>query len=176
VAPNLLDRQFTVDRPNAVWVSDITYIRTSEGWLYLAAIVDLYSRMVVGWSMGNRINGQLTLDALKQAIGRRHPQPGLIHHSDRGRQYAAVDYQNMLKDNKMICSMSRKGDCWDNAPMESFFATLKTELIYREQLKTQEEVKTRIFEYIEVFYNRERRHSSLGFKNPVDFERAATLS
>lgn len=176
VAPNLLDRQFTVDRPNAVWVSDITYIRTSEGWLYLAAIVDLYSRMVVGWSMGNRINVQLTLDALKQAIGRRHPQPGLIHHSDRGRQYAAGDYQDMLKDNKMVCSMSRKGDCWDNAPMESFFATLKTELIYREQLETQEEVKTRVFEYIEMFYNRERRHSSLGFKNPVDFERAATLS
>jgi len=176
VAPNLLDRQFTVDRPNAVWVSDITYIRTSEGWLYLAAIVDLYSRMVVGWSMGNRINGQLTLDALKQAIGRRHPRPGLIHHSDRGRQYAAVDYQNMLRDNKMVCSMSRKGDCWDNAPMESFFATLKIELIYGEQLKTQEEVKTRIFEYIEMFYNRERRHSSLGFKNPVDFEKAAILS
>lgn len=176
VAPNLLDRQFTVDRPNTVWVSDITYIRTSEGWLYLAAIVDLYSRMVVGWSMGNRINGQLTLDALQQAIGRRHPRPGLVHHSDRGRQYAAVDYQKMLRDNKIICSMSRKGDCWDNAPMESFFATLKTELIYGEQLKTQEEVKTRIFEYIEIFYNRERRHSSLGFKNPVDFERAATLS
>ena len=176
VAPNLLDRQFTVDRPNAVWISDITYIRTSEGWLYLAAIVDLYSRRVVGWSMGNRINGQLTLDALKQAIGRRHPRPGLVHHSDRGRQYAAVDYQKMLRDNKIICSMSRKGDCWDNAPMESFFATLKTELIYGEQLKTQKEVKTGIFEYIEMFYNRERRHSSLGFKNPVDFERAAILS
>ena len=176
VASNLLDRQFVVDRPNAVWVSDITYIWTTEGWLYLAAIVDLYSRMVVGWSMGNRITGQLTLDALKQAIGRRHPRPGLVHHSDRGRQYAAGDYQNMLKDNKMVCSMSRKGDCWDNVPMESFFATLKTELIYGEQLKTQEEVKIRIFEYIEMFYNRERRHSSLGFKNPVDFERAATLS
>jgi transposase InsO family protein len=176
VAPNLLSRQFAVDRPNAVWVSDITYIRTSEGWLYLAAIVDLYSRMVVGWSMGNRINGQLTLNALKQAIGRRHPRPGLVHHSDRGRQYAAGDYQNLLRDNKMVCSMSRKGDCWDNAPMESFFATLKTELIYGEQLKTQEEVKTKIFEYIEMFYNRERRHSSLGFKNPVEFERAATLS
>ena len=176
VAPNLLDRQFAVDRPNAVWVSDITYIWTTEGWLYLAAIVDLYSRMVVGWSTGNRITGQLTLDALKQAIGRRHPRPGLVHHSDRGRQYAAGDYQNMLRDNKMVCSMSRKGDCWDNAPMESFFATLKTELIYGEQLKTQEEARARIFEYIEMFYNRERRHSSLGFKNPVDFERAAALS
>jgi putative transposase len=176
VAPNLLDRHFAVDRPNAVWVSDITYIWTTEGWLYLAAIVDLYSRKVVGWSMGSRITGQLTLDALKQAVGRRRPQPGLVHHSDRGRQYAAGDYQNMLKDNKMVCSMSRKGDCWDNAPMESFFATLKTELIYGEQLKTQEEARTKIFEYIEMFYNRERRHSSLGFKNPVDFERASTLS
>ena len=176
VAPNLLARQFTIDRPNAVWVSDITYIRTSEGWLYLAGVVDLYSRMVVGWSMSNRITGELTLDALNQALGRRRPKPGLLHHSDRGSQYAAGDYQKLLKENRMTVSMSRKADPWDNAPMESFFGTLKTELIYRVKFSTREDAKVKIFEYIEMFYNRERRHSSLGYKSPVDFERMATLS
>lgn len=176
VALNLLDRQFAVARPNAVWVSDITYIWTSEGWLYLAGVVDLYSRMVVGWSMSRRITGQLTLDALNQALGRRRPKPGLLHHSDRGSQYAAGDYQNLLGNHQITCSMSRKGDCWDNAPMESFFATLKTELIYDDRFATREDAKAKIFEYIETFYNRERRHSSLGFKSPVDFERTATLS
>ena len=176
VAPNLLAREFTVDRPNAVWVSDITYIWTSEGWLYLAGVVDLYSRRVVGWSMSNRITGDLTLDALNQALGRRRPKPGLLHHSDQGKQYAAGDYRKLLKVHQVTCSMSRKADPWDNAPMESFFATLKTELIYDERFATREDAKAKIFEYIEVFYTRERRHSSLGFNSPVDFDRTATLT
>ena len=176
VADNLLNRQFTIDRPNAVWLSDITYIWTPEGWLYLAGVIDLYSRMLVGWSMGSRLKAELTLEALRQAIARRNVRPDLMHHSDRGGQYAAGEYQKLLKKTKMICSMSRKGDCWDNAPMESFFATLKTELIYREQFKTRQEAKAKIFEYIEVFYNRQRRHSSLGMKSPVDFERQQPLS
>ena len=176
VAPNLLDRQFTVDRPNRVWVSDITYIWTAEGWLYLAGVLDLYSRMVVGWSMNNRVTGELTRDALQQAIGRRRVQPGLLHHSDRGSQYAAGDYQDLLQDHQMICSMSRKGDCWDNAPMESFFATLKRELVLCERFATRDDAKAKIFEYIEVFYNRQRRHSSLGYYSPVEFERMKKVS
>jgi len=176
VAPNLLARQFTVDRPNAVWMTDITYIWTSEGWLYLAGVVDLYSRMVVGHSMSRRITEELTLEALNQALGRRRPKPGLLHHSDQGSQYAADDYRKLLKECGFTASMSRKGDCWDNAPMESFFATLKTELIYRERFTTREDAKRKIFEYIEVFYNRERRHSSLGYQSPVDFEGMATLT
>jgi len=170
VAPNLLDRRFTVDQPNAVWVSDISYIWTDEGWLYLAGIVDLYSRMVVGWSLNRRITKQLTLDALNQALERRRPQPGLLHHSDRGSQYAAGDYQTLLEGYGITCSMSRKGDCWDNAPMESFFATLKTELIFPERFTTREEAKRKIFEYIEVFYNRQRRHSTIGYQSPADYE------
>jgi len=176
VAENLLDRQFSTDRPNAVWLSDITYIWTSEGWLYLAGVIDLYSRMLVGWSMGPRLKAELTLEALRQAIARRNVRPDLMHHSDRGGQYAATEYQKLLKKTKMICSMSRKGDCWDNAPIESFFATLKTELVYREQFKTRQEAKAKIFEYIEVFYNRQRRHSTLGYKSPIDFERQQALS
>lgn len=176
VAENLLNRDFSVDRPNAVWLSDITYVWTSEGWLYFAGVLDLYSRLVVGWSMGPRVTAELTLSALRQAIEWRDVTPELMHHSDRGGQYAAGEYQKLLRKTEMICSMSRKGDCWDNAPMESFFATLKAELIYREQFKTRQEAKARIFEYIEVFYNRQRRHSSLGYKSPVDFERRQTLS
>jgi len=176
VAENLLNRQFSADKPNAVWLSDITYIWTSEGWLYLAAVIDVHSRMLVGWSMGRRITAELTLDALHQAINRRNVTPELMHHSDRGSQYAAGEYQKLLRETQMICSMSRKGNCWDNAPMESFFATLKAELVYREQFKTRQEAKTKIFEYIEVFYNRQRRHSTLGNISPVDFERRKTLS
>ena len=176
VAENLLNRQFSADRPNAVWLSDITYVWTSEGWLYLAGVIDLHSRMLVGWSMSHRITAELTLKALRQAINRREVKPDLMHHSDRGGQYAATEYQKLLAKTEMICSMSRKGDCWDNAPMESFFATLKTELVYREQFKTRQEAKAKIFEYIEVFYNRQRRHSSLGYKSPVDFERRQSLS
>ena len=176
VAENLLNREFSVDRPNAVWLSDITYIWTSEGWLYLAAVIDLYSRLSVGWSMGSRVNAELTLDALRQGIRRRKVCPDLMHHSDRGSQYASGDYQKLLTGTRMICSMSRKGDCWDNAPMESFFATLKAELVYREQFKTRQEAKAKIFEYIEVFYNRQRRHSSLGNQSPVDFESRHIIS
>lgn len=171
VAPNLLNRQFTVVRPNAVWVSDITYIWTSEGWLYLAGVVDLYSRQVVGWAMSRRVDGQLTLSALRQAIARRHPDPGLLHHSDQGKQYAAADYRDLLTDQGLVASMSRRGDCWDNAVMESFFGTLKTEMIYFEKFLSREEAQTKIFEYIEVFYNRQRRHSTLGQLSPVEFER-----
>lgn len=174
VAPNILNREFNVTRSNTVWVSDITYIWTTEGFLYLAGVIDLYSRLVVGWSMGARITSELTSDALNQALGRRQPEPGLLHHSDRGSQYASDDYQSLLNDHRMICSMSRKGDCWDNAPMESFFATLKTELIHDERFVTREDAQAMIFEYIEMFYNRERRHSSLGYESPANFERLAT--
>ncbi len=176
VADNLLDRNFTVDRPNAVWLSDITYVWTSEGWLYLAGIMDLYSRKVVGWAMDRRLDAALTLSALRQAISRREVRPELIHHSDRGGQYAAAEYQKLLTATRMIGSMSRKGDCWDNAPMESFFATLKTELVYRVKFRTREEAKRRIFEFIEIFYNRQRRHSSLGDQSPLDFEKTAALA
>ena len=170
VAPNLLNRQFDVPTPNAVWVSDITYIWTTEGWLYFAGVLDLYSRRIVGWSMSHRITEQLTLDALNHAIICRQTSEGLLHHSDRGRQYASDNYQKLLKTNRITCSMSRKGDCWDNAVMESFFATLKTELIYHERFITREDAQSKIFDYIEMFYNRKRRHSSLGYKSPVKFE------
>jgi putative transposase len=171
VAPNLLARQFTVSRPNAVWVSDITYTWTTEGWLYLAGVMDLYSRRIVGWAMSHRIDGELTLAALRQALTQRRPSAGLVHHSDRGKQYAASDYQKLLRDHGAIGSMSRKGDCWDNAPMESFFGTLKQELVYQEQFVTRDEAKAKVFEYIEVFYNRQRRHSLAGSHSPVEFER-----
>jgi len=176
VAENLLDRNFTADRPNAVWLSDITYIWTSEGWLYLAAVMDLYSRMVVGWSMGPRINAELALSALRQAVAHRGVHPDLVHHSDRGSQYAAGEYQKLLTETRMIGSMSRKGDCWDNAPMESFFATLKTELVYRMKFTTRKAAKQRIFEFVEIFYNRQRRHSSLDDQSPLDFEKTAPLA
>lgn len=170
VAPNLLKRQFVAAGPNLVWLSDITYVWTSEGWLYLAGVIDMYSRRVVGCSMGSRLDDKLTLGALHQALSRRRPEPGLLHHSDQGKQYAASNYQQLLSDHRLIGSMSRKGNCWDNAPMESFWATLKTELIYHERFITREEAQAKIFEYIEVFYNRKRRHSSLGSKSPAEFE------
>lgn len=175
VAANLLARQFTVSRPNRVWVADITYIWTAEGWLYLAVVLDLYSRLIVGWAMSDRCDGALTLSALRQAFANRRPSPGLIHHSDRGRQYAAGDYQKLLREYGAICSMSRKGDCWDNAPCESFFGTLKQELVYQERFSTRAEAKAMIFEYIEVFYNRQRRHSAAGSHSPVEFERLTPL-
>lgn len=176
VAENRLNRDFTADRPNTVWLSDITYVWAAEGWLYLAAVMDLHSRMVVGWSMGPRLDAALTLSALRQAIDRRHVCPDLVHHSDRGGQYAATEYQKLLTETRMIASMSRKGDCWDNAPMESFFATLKTELVYRRRFTTREEAKREIFTFIEIFYNRQRRHSSLGDQSPLDFENTAALT
>jgi putative transposase len=171
VADNLLNRDFRADRADQVWLSDITYIWTSEGWLYLAGIMDLYSRRIVGCAMSSRINADLALKALGQALGRRHPRERLIHHSDQGRQYASDDYRKLLTEHGLISSMSRKGDCWDNAPMESFWGTLKQELVYHVHFLTKEEAKLKIFEYIEVFYNGQRRHSSLGSLSPAEFER-----
>lgn len=170
VAENLLDRQFDVDTPNTVWTADITYIPTDEGWLYLSAVMDLCSKGIAGWSMDERMKTDLVADALTMAYGRRNPGVGLLHHSDRGSQYASEDYQNLLKAYGMRASMSRKGDCWDNAPMESFFHTLKTELTHHRKYRTREEARRDIFEYIEIFYNRQRLHSSLGYKSPAEFE------
>ena len=170
VAENLLDQDFTIDRPNAVWVSDITYIPTDQGWLYLATTIDLYSRRVVGWAMEAHMKTDLVLAALAMAIGTRDPGPGLLHHSDRGSQYASKRYQKALKAAEMTCSMSRKGNCYDNAVQESWYHTLKTELVFHERFETRAEATSKIFEYIEVFYNRERLHSSLGYKAPAVFE------
>jgi putative transposase len=170
VAPNLLNQNFSVQRPNQVWVADITYIATDEGWLYLAAVLDLYSRKIVGWAMDSTMTRQLVIDAFKQAIGRRKPLTGLIHHSDRGSQYASTEYQKLLKKHHCNSSMSRKGNCYDNACMESFWGTLKRELVYYERYKTREQAKSSIFQYIELFYNRYRLHSKLGYKSPYDFE------
>jgi transposase InsO family protein len=170
VAENVLDRKFEVDAPNVAWVTDITYVWTSEGWLYLAAILDLFSRRVVGFAMSDRIDRALTLEALAAAVGRRVPNVGLVHHSDRGSQYASNDYQTALDELGVVCSMSRKGNCWDNAVAESFFATLKTELVYQRRFATREEAREAIFEFIEVFYNRQRRHSSLGYVSPIEYE------
>lgn len=171
VAENLLARNFTVNCPNRVWVSDITYIYTEEGWLYLCVIIDLYSRKVVGWSMSNRCNTAFVLLALSMAITNRKPDKKLIFHSDRGVQYTSKDFQKELKKHGFVCSMSRKGDCWDNACAESFFHSLKVEEVHHHQFKTREEARSCIFEYLEVFYNRVRMHSTLGYKSPVNFEK-----
>lgn len=168
VAPNLLDREFERTAPNQAWVGDITYVRTDEGWLYLATLLDLYSRKVVGWSMSDKIDRQLVLRALEMATINRRPGVGLIHHTDRGSQYASGDYRQALEQNGMLASMSRKGNCWDNAVAESFFSTLKTEL--SGPYKSHAEARRAIFEYIEVFYNRKRRHSSIGYLTPSEFE------
>ena len=170
VSPNLLQRDFEADMPDRKWLADITYIPTREGWLYLAAILDLHSKIIVGWSMASRMNKRLVLEALEMAVGRRCPGPGLIHHTDRGSQYACGDYKRALRSHGMICSMSRKGDCWDNAPMESWFHTLKTELVNHRDYQTRMQAKADIFEYIEVFYNRSRRHSGLGYMTPAQYE------
>ena len=170
VAPNLLKQDFDVKEPNKVWLADITYIFTAEGWLYLASIMDLGSRRIKGWSMNNRINKELTLDALKMAICNNPETKGIIHHSDRGSQYASHEYQKLLKDNALICSMSRKGNCWDNAPMESFFHTIKTEWVYGFKYKTRQEAKVSLFDYIEIFYNRQRRHSGIQYMTPCQYE------
>ena len=172
VARNVVKRQFEVEAPNTTWVTDITYIWTQEGWLYLAVILDLFSRRVVGWSMSERITRKLAIDALSMALLHRQPPRGLIHHSDRGSQYASGDYRRMLATNGIVCSMSRRGDCWDNAVAESFFSTIKLELVYENDWVTRTEARAEIFEYLEVFYNGERRHSSLGYLSPVAFERA----
>jgi len=171
VAPNLLDQDFQASRPNEKWVADITYIATAEGWLYLAAVMDLYSRRIVGWAMGDTLERWLPLAALQMALETRQPPPGLLHHSDRGSQYASDDYQAVLTKYQMQGSMSRTGNCYDNAPIESFFGTLKTELVHHRHYATRAEAKTDIFEYIEVFYNRFRRHSALDNLCPVVFEK-----
>ena len=172
VAENILDRQFEAQNPNERWVADITYIPTREGWLYLAAVEDLYSRMVVGWSMADNLESRIVVDALQMAVTQRFPGEGLLAHSDRGSQYASDHYQRLLGRHGIECSMSGVGQCWDNAPMESFFASLKKELIHHEDYQTRSEAKASIFEYIETFYNPKRRHSSLGYLSPADFEKA----
>lgn len=170
VAANLLEQQFEVVKPDTVWLGDITYIWTREGWLYLAAVMDLASRRIVGWAMGNRITSDLTLNALNMAIRQRRPSPGLIHHTDRGSQYACKAYRTALDSHGIVASMSRRGNCYDNAPMESFFHSLKVELIYGRRFRTRGEAQSAIFRYIEVFYNRQRLHSSLGYQSPSRWE------
>ena len=170
IAPNLLARNFTATAPNAVWVTDVTFIWTLQGWLYLAALLDLYSRRVVGWAMSAHNDQALVLQALNMALCRRRPPQGLIHHSDRGSVYCGTAYLAMLKAHGIKPSMSRKGDCWDNAVAESFFGTLKQELLFRRQLEPRRTAQTAIFEFLEAYYNRKRRHSTLGFLSPVDFE------
>ena len=173
IADNLLERDFHVDEPKGVWVTDITCVWTREGWLYLAAIVDLYSRAVVGWAMSSTIDRKLCLDALAMAVAARRPPPGLIHHADRGSQYASGasgDDRRALDVNTMLCSMSRKGDCWDNAVAESFWSTIKAELIHDVDFPSRATAEQAIFEYIEVFYNRRRRHSTIGYRTPVQQE------
>ena len=171
IAENLLQRRFNAFSRGQCWVSDITYIPTLEGWLYLAVTLDLFHRKVIGWSMGRWITRQLAIDALNMAINNGGLKSGLIHHSDRGVQYASNEFQSLLKTNGILWSMSRKGDCWDNAVAESFFHTLKVELIHGKTYNTRQEAKTAIFEYIEGFYNRQRRHSYLGYLSPEDFEK-----
>jgi transposase InsO family protein len=173
VAPNRLARDFRTSAPNRVWVSDITYLRSEEGWLYLATVMDLYSRRIVGWAIEPTLDRRLTLSALHMAITQRRPDPGLIHHSDRGRQYACFDYQAVLERAGMLCSMSRKGDVWDNAPQESFFGRLKCELTHHWTRPPRAHARRELFEYLEVFYNRQRLHSSLGYQSPAAFEESA---
>ena len=170
IAPNRLDRQFSATQPNQTYVGDITYIYTQEGWLYLAVVIDLYSRQVVGWSMAERMQAKLVNDALLMALWQRKPGKGLIWHTDRGSQYASDSHRALLKEHGIIQSMSRKGNCWDNAVSESFFHTLKTEQVHHQSYQTKAEAKQDIFEYIEVFYNRERLHSANNYLSPVDYE------
>ena len=169
-APNILNRNFIVVRPNMAWVSDITYVATGEGWLYLAAVMDLFSGKIVGWAMDKQMTSTLVCDALRQAIGRTNPPSAVICHSDRGVQYACRTYRALLKRHRFVQSMSRKGNCWDNAPMESFFGTLKTELIYHEDYQTRRQARSSIFEYVESFYNRVRIQEKLGYQSPEIYE------
>jgi putative transposase len=171
IAPNLLKRNFEVPEPDIVYCSDITYIWTNEGWLYLAVVLDLFSRQVVGWSMSNRIVKKLVLDAFLMAVWQRRPEPGLVFHSDRGSQYCSNDFQKALKNNRMLSSMSRKGDCWDNSVAESFFASLKIERVFDSVYRTRAEARRDIVDYIEMFYNSKRRHSYLGYLSPKEFEK-----
>ena len=170
VAPNVLEREFHAELPNQKWLTDITYIPTDEGFLYLAGVMDMCSRKIVGWSMADHLRTELCLDALSMALQSRKPGDGLIHHSDRGVQYASVDYQLLIQSHCICVSMSRVGNCYDNAAMESFWGTLKTELVHHSKYRTIEEARQSIFKYIECWYNRKRRHSALGYKSPEQFE------
>ena len=170
-APNLLERRFCVEAPNRVWAGDITQVRTQEGWLFLAVLLDLFSRRVVGFATGARPEQELVLEALEMALETREPDAGLLHHSDRGGQYAGADYQALLDRHGMICSMSRPGNCLDNAVVESFFHTLKTEWLYHSRFRTRQEARLAIFDYVESFYNRTRMHSTLGFHSPEQYEK-----
>jgi len=173
-APDLLKRNFTVDKPNKAWVSDTTFIATREGWLYLAIILDLFSRQIIGWSMSTKNNTKLVQDALTMAIRRRGKVKGVIVHSDQGSTYASGDYQQQMSSNQLLCSMSRKGECLDNAVAESFFGSLKNERVHHEDYRTRTEARQSIFEYIEIFYNRNRRHAFLNYMTPVEYEESYT--
>lgn len=175
VAPNVLQRDFRPPAPDRVWATDITYVPTAEGWLYLAVVLDLFSRRVVGWATGARIDRHLVLRALDMALAHRSPPRGLVHHSDRGCQYACADYQQALRARGLVPSMSRKGNCWDNACVESFFSSLKTELVHRVRFATRNEARLALFDYLEVFYNRARLHSHLGYVSPAHYEAAALM-
>ena len=176
IAENLIKMDFTASGPNKVWTSDITYIRTREGWLYLSVFMDLYSRSIVGWSMNNRLSESLVIKALKKALWARRPPPGTIVHSDRGSQYCSYDFKELVKNNNCLQSMSSTGNCYDNAVTESFFHTLKTELVYHEKYETRDQARKSIFKYIEMFYNRKRIHSTLGGVSPYQFEQMRVVA
>ncbi len=176
IMPNVLDRQFAADRPNQKWVADFTYLWTAEGWLYVAAVIDLFSRRVVGWSMNTSMTSQLVTDALIMAIWRRGEPDALLHHSDQGSQYTSEQFQSLLADHGITCSMSRSGNVWDNAAMESFFSSLKTERTARKVYRTRDNAKADVFDYIERFYNPKRRHSTLGYLSPMEFENKVGLA
>jgi len=176
IAPNTLDRDFTATAPDQKWVADFTYVWTREGWLYVAAVLDLFSRRIVGWSMKARMTADLVTDALLMAIWRRRPESGLLHHSDQGSQYTCEQFQQLLADHGIVCSMSRQGECHDNAVMESFFSRMKDERVSRRRYRSRDDARSDIFDYIELFYNPKRRHSSLGGISPVEFEKRARLA
>jgi putative transposase len=176
IAPNVLDRGFEASEPNRKWIADFTYVWTAEGWLYVAAVIDLFSRRVVGWSMSAAMTAQLVTDALVMAIWRRGKPDALLHHSDRGSQYTSEQFQRLMADNGVVCSMSRSGNVWDNAAMESFFSSLKTERTARRMYRTRDEARADVFDYIERFYNPKRRHSRIGYMSPMEFEQQAGLA
>lgn len=176
VPSNILDRQFEAERPNQKWIADFTYIWTAEGWLYVSAVIDLFSRRVVGWSMSTTMTAQLVADALLMAVWRRGKPRELLHHSDQGSQYSSEQFQRLMADSGIVCSMSRSGNVWDNAAMESFFSSLKTERTARKTYRTRNEAKADVFDYIERFYNAIRRHSTIGYLSPVEFERKVGLA
>ena len=176
VSSNVLDRQFEAERPNQKWIADFTYIWTAEGWLYVSAVIDLFSRRVVGWSMNANMTAQLVADALLMAVWRRGKPDALMHHSDRGSQYVSEQFQRLMADSGIVCSMSRSGNVWDNAAMESFFSSLKTERTERKTYRTRNEARADVFDYIERFYNAIRRHSTIGYLSPVEFERKVGLA